>query len=141
MSRSRRARRTTTLLVSLAITLGLTGCYRVHTLTPISPAAARTSFASAHDDAFTIDGVRIGPDTTLILRHDAGQTTRVRAGALHISATGLTPPAPAPSIPWHAVERIDVRRLDGTRTFLLFVASAGIIAGCAYYDCFSRVLR
>ncbi|MCC6997313.1 MAG: hypothetical protein IT370_22045 [Deltaproteobacteria bacterium] len=129
------------LLVGLAITLGLTGCYRVHSLTPISPTAARASFATAHDDAFTVDGVRIGPDTTLILHHDAGRTTRVRAGALHISATGLAPPAPAPGIPWHAVERIDVRRLDGARTFLLFVASAGIIAGCAYYDCFSRVPR
>lgn len=126
---------------TLALAATMTGCYRIHTLTPVSPAAARTSFASAHDDAFIIDGVRIGPDTTLILHHDAGQTTRVRAGALHISAAGLTPPAPAPSIPWHAVERIDVRRLDGARTFLLFVASAGIIAGCAYYDCFSRVPR
>lgn len=141
MTRRRAARRATALLLSLALTMAVTGCYRVHTLTPISPAAARATFSTPHDDAFTIDGVRIGPDTTLILHHDAGQTTRVRAGALHISASGLAPPAPAPSIPWHAVERIDVRRLDGARSFLLFVASAGIIAGCAYYDCFSRVPR
>jgi len=127
--------------LTLILAVALTGCYRIHTLTPISPTTARSTFATAHDDAFTIDGVRIGPDTTLIVHHDAGRSIRVRAGVLHVSSTSLTPPAPAPSIPWHAVERIDVRRLDGARTFLLFVASAGIIAGCAYYDCFSRVPR
>jgi len=123
---------------ALALVL-LAGCYRVHTLTPLEPAAARAALSRPHDDTFTVGGVRIAPDSQLVVRHGAA-TTRVRAGALDVSALALTPPGGAP-IPWSAVDQIAVRRTDGTRTLLLLLASAGIVYGCAWYDCFSRVPR
>ena len=115
-----------------------TGCYQVHTITTIDPTAARAAFTTPHDDAFILEGVRISPDSTLLVHHDKA-TTRVSAKALRASAAGLT--LPSATIPWTAIDRVQVRRLDGATTLLLFVASAGIVAGCAYYDCFSRVPR